>query len=102
MSQVKFDGVTKDGVAIEVMAGWDHPCREYFVTLFYKEPPEDEEEVLYSTISGDTDCATTEALKAKVASFGIETPEGFWERVELNERNVGHNFHDGSWRRFTI
>jgi hypothetical protein len=83
MSQILF--FTTDGR--EVMAGWDRPCADYFLTVFDKD-----QEVIWSAITDwdEADRTSTTRLEAKLVELGIEVPEGFWDRVrsKFEERYV--------------
>jgi hypothetical protein len=109
MSQVKFRAVhDPEGKAtpVEVMAGWDRPTRGFFMTVFDltdADDPNAEEKLLYNglddrnTIMGNM--PTTEYFQMLLKAFGIQAPEGFWERVERQEGNVFHNYNPekGEW-----
>jgi len=91
MSQYKFFARTKDDVPVEVMAGWDRPCGEFYLTLFFSDVLEDEEEVLWSTMRDGAkleDKLGTLRLRNILTEYGIEPPKGFWEGVEKREGNV--------------
>ncbi len=99
MSQVTFR--TKLGEkSIEVMAGWDRPMGEFFLTVFGPPRTEDEdEEIIWSAINNPSpvDRQGTLRLRTKLVELGITAPEGFWEKVEAREGNVRHAFHNGRW-----
>lgn len=98
MSQVKFK--TSDcGRPIEVMAGWDPPCRHFFLTIFDLGDAEDE--VLWSSVSAmpGGGCSTVEPLRSKLVRMAIPVPEGFWEQVSLCEGSVVTCHVDGEWKR---
>ena len=97
MSQVKFRAVTESG-PVEIMAGWDRPLQEFFLTVFDL-VPEAEEETLWSTVNlpSSIDTKTTLRIRTKLVELGIEAPEGFWERVERREANVTHTFGANGW-----
>jgi hypothetical protein len=92
MSQVSFKAIHK-GNCIEVMAGWDRPCQEYFLTLF-----DAEDEPFWSTlehpefVQGDK-----HRLKPVLESMGITPPTGFWEVVERQEGNVSYVHNGQDW-----
>jgi hypothetical protein len=102
MSQVKFHATTNQDVLVEVMAGWDRPLKEFYMTLFFagqEADDPDSDEALWSTIGecGLEDYPDTKRIREKLAQFGITAPEGFWDRVELQEANVIHTFKDNAW-----
>lgn len=104
MSQVKFHSVTDQGTQVEVMAGWDRPLKEFYMTLFFVGHEADDpasDEALWSTIGecGLEGHPDTKRIRESLARFGITAPEGFWDRVELREANVIHTFKDGLWGR---
>lgn len=91
MSQVKFTAVI-DGREVEVMAGWDRPLQEFFMTIFGPED-DDEENIIWSSVSNwsEVDQSYTTRLRKVLDSFNIEPPKTFWDIVELREGNVYHN-----------
>lgn len=97
MSQVKFETTYRDK-PVEVMAGWDPPLKNYFMTVFDLDPDADQETVWSAIEHPDVrDYEGTERLDAQLAIMGIQTPEGFWEKVRLNEGNTKHVFMGGKW-----
>ena len=90
MSQIKFQA-TYQGKPCEVMAGWDAPCQEYYLTVFDLDP-EAAEEVVWSTIDfpDESQAYETGYLRQRLGVMGIKTPKGFWEMVERREGNVTH------------
>ncbi len=97
MSQVNFRGTTKDGIPIEVQGGWDPPLEYYHFTIF-DVSNEDEEEILYSCLDEDIEMfQSNEHHKATLARFGVEAPEGFWERCDRKLGNVCFGIKDGKW-----
>jgi len=97
MSQVKFKAMYKDK-PVEIMAGWDRPMSHYYMTLF--DLSEDaKEETVWSTLDhrDERDGTGTERLDAQLAIMGIEVPEGFWDKVKLNEGNKVYNYAYGRW-----
>jgi len=83
------------------MAGWDHPLKHYFLTILDLDVDEDESEIAWSTLAhpSELDIDSTNRLETQLETMGIEAPDGFWERVHRQERNVVHLFADGGWRR---
>jgi hypothetical protein len=90
MSQIKFHAVVS-GKPLEVVAGWDRPLAEFYLTLFHLDPQE-EAETFWSTLDepSEQDTRSTARLRAKLFDLGIQAPPGFWETVELRESNVIH------------
>lgn len=99
MSQVKFRAVTESG-PVEVMAGWDRPLREYFMTIFDL-TPNDDNETVWSTIDhySAENTFSTKRLRKQLTEMGLLAPEGFWELVERQEANVTYTFENGAWRK---
>lgn len=101
MSQVIFKASMplNQGTQVQVVAGWDRPLQEYFLTVFLLEG---DDEVWWSTMDepSPADKLRTEHLQQKLASFGIESPQGFWERVQRREANVYHIYQDSVWKEF--
>ena len=102
MSQVKFPATTNQGVRVEVMAGWDRPLKEFYMTLFFADDPSNDpgdDEALWSTVGerGLEGHPDTKRIRENLARFGITAPEGFWDRVELQEANVIHTLKDNAW-----
>jgi len=95
MSQVKFESPFA-GKSVEIMAGWDRPLQHYFLTIFNMDDSEDE--VYWSTLDFPSDeDKDTSRIRRQLDSMGIQTPEGFWERVERQEGNKLHVFMGGTW-----
>lgn len=99
MSQVSFKAnmtALNDGAQVQVIAGWDRPLQEYFLTVFLS----GDDEVWWSTMDepSPADKFSTEHLQQKLASFGIEAPQGFWERVQRREANFCHFYQDSVWK----
>jgi hypothetical protein len=93
MSRISFNS-EYNGKPIEVCAGWDNPIQYFFMTIFSLY---DEEEIVWDELR-DYDfpqLKTTKLLKDKLEEMNIASPPGFWDRVELCERNV--NFHFGAY-----
>lgn len=102
MSQVKVSTIMKDGTKVEILGGWDRPLREFFISVFNTNPPEDSEGIIYSTL-GDwnaLDRDSTLRLQGKLEKLGVALPDGFWDRVERREGNVTHVHRNGSWEIF--
>jgi len=102
MSQIKFNTTYKTK-AVEVMAGWDNPLQGYFLSIFKLDLENDDEELLYDNLA-DKDLSSTMGFarstgyfKTILEHFEIVVPDGFWERVERNERNVTHIFRNEQW-----
>lgn len=98
MSQVKFFATTRSGIPVEVMAGYDRPLKEFFMTLFDRRE-DSEEETVWSTLEcpSDIDNDNTSRLRSVlVKDFGIVPPSGFWEKVEKREGNVVYGFTTSS------
>ena len=100
MSQVRFKTKADDGREFDVLAGWDRPLREFFLTVFVLEDGVEADEPYWSGLDEfDRDKAKdTVQLRKALLDLGIEPPSGFWERVELREGNVMHHHHNGEWR----
>lgn len=102
MGQVKFKSM-HEGTPCDVLAGWDYPCRDFFLTVMKQEIPADAEEedagCIWSTIyePSPQDRVTTRHLQDKLVELGIEAPEGFWERVERKERETVYRFSEKGW-----
>jgi len=96
MSQVNFK-TQYLGKPVEVMAGWDRPLGHYFMTIFDLAPDSDEETV-WSTLDNPAKF-DLKGIQIKLYQLGIEEPDGFWMRVELQEGNVLHTFENGGWFR---
>lgn len=96
MSQVKVETVL-NGRKVEISAGWDRPCQEFFLNLFNFDP-DAESEVDWSTLDEPGDDRTTDRIREVIRGFGISLPEGFWERVERREGNVIHVYTDSGWQ----
>ena len=84
MSQIKFKGVTKDGIKVEVVGGWDPPLQEFFLNLYRLGVPEDEDDVLWSALDypAEEDRCSTKRLRAVLEQFGVRPPSDFWYEVE--------------------
>jgi len=100
MSQVKFK-TSYQGKPCEVMAGWDRPLAEFYMTLFDLDPEADDE-TFWSAIAfpSDVDRKSTLRLRTKLVEFGITPPDGFWERVERREANVTHVLTPTGWESY--
>lgn len=103
MSQVRFK-TEISGTPCEVMAGWDRPLKGYFLSVFDLTDSDDPDYVGvgYEKSMHDPDAdmgfaPSTDYFRAILKDKGIEPPEGFWERVELREANVLHNYKNGVW-----
>jgi hypothetical protein len=83
MSQVLFR--TRYGDKnIEVMAGWDPPLSQYFMTIFDLDA--EDEEVLYSSIYELPELhLNTNNLEKELYLRKIDVPEVFWDTVRLRE-----------------
>ena len=101
MSQVRFKTKADDNREYDVLAGWDRPLREFFMTVFVLENGVEADEPYWSGLGDvDQDKATdTVLLRKSLRDLGIEAPPGFWERVEQREGNVMHYHHNGEWRK---
>jgi hypothetical protein len=92
MSQIMFNATTKDGIPVEVRAGWDPPLQDFFLTIFRDS---EEEEVLWSAIDfpSQQDKDSTDRLKQVLSDFGVSAPTEFWKLVETkHEGNFTHRF----------
>jgi len=100
MSQVVFD-CKHNGKRASVMAGWDHPLKHYFLTVLDLDAPEDESDVVWTTLfhPSEQDSLHTQHLQKQLREMAIEAPEGFWDHVHLRERNVVYLYEDGKWTR---
>lgn len=95
MSRVSFSTQTHN-----VVAGWDRPLAEFFMSVVSRDD-EDDEPVWSSIYEFSTlERQTTDRLKKVLGTLGIEAPEEFWERVELRESNVAHFHSDKGWNRY--
>lgn len=97
MSQVSFKA-GPDGT-FEVMAGWDRPCQEFYLTVF-----DAEEEVVWSTL-GSVDPGLREStlfIRTQLTKMTIQAPDGFWERVERREANVVHKMTPAGWKTYNV
>lgn len=98
MSQVSFYAtmlVDLKPVKIEVMSGWDRPLGYYHFTIFNLDPKGDE--TVYSCLDEPgAECFVKhlDKWKNKLKEFGIEAPEGFWERAELKAGNYLAKYHN--------
>ncbi len=84
----------------EVIAGWDRPLQEFFLTVFELD---NEDWPVWSTLDEPSmfDKETTDHLQVVLeADLQVEAPEGFWERVNAREGNVQHVFKNGEWRKY--
>jgi hypothetical protein len=81
MSRVQF--FTKEG--LEVVGGWDHPLRYFFLTIF-----DAEKEAIWSELDHFSPSAlhATQPLREVLHEHNITPPEGFWDGVERREGNV--------------
>lgn len=97
MSQVKFTA-TFNGKPCEIMAGWDRPLAEFYLTVFDLDPEADEE-VVWSTLDAPDESQAHETgyLRQRLSLMGITPPDGFWERVERREGSVTHYFTQTGW-----
>lgn len=100
MSQVKFK-TSYQGKPCEVMAGWDRPLAEFYMTLFDLDPEVDEE-VVWSTLDAPDESLAHETgyLRQRLGIMGITPPDGFWERVERREANVTHVLTPTGWESY--
>lgn len=98
MSQVIFRSATTANAPVEVIAGYDPPMREYFLTVFAVGPVGDEI-VLYSSVDdpSDADQLGTDRLQAKLDALGIACPPDFWDRVAPKTGNFVTKYPPG-WR----
>ncbi len=98
MSQVKFAGTRKGGEKVAVVGGWDRPLREFFLTIFVADS--EDEEIVWSDLLAPSKLKQedTHYLRGKLTEYGIEAPEGFWDRVERREANVVHVRHEKGWQ----
>ena len=101
MSQVKCKSAKGD-LVVDLQAGWDGPLQEFFLIVFRAEDDEvfwSSNEAPYPLVpSGNrADTLTTQHLRDKLHEFQIAVPPGFWEKVELRERNVVHEYEDEKW-----
>lgn len=98
MSQIIFKTITPELGPIEIMAGWDVPMREYFLTVFKDDA---DETVVWSQMHKPLpiDKVNTDRLVAKLVELGITAPDGFWELVHKQEGNARyvHNAQEG-WK----
>lgn len=88
MSQIKFK-TTYQNKPVEVMAGWDKPLSYYHLTIFNLDPEEEDEETIYSDLEEPNPFGVknVEVIKKKLDSFGIEVPDGFWDKVAEKRGN---------------
>ena len=100
MSQFLFDYVL-NGEKIEVLAGWDKPMQEYFMTIFGPDG-----ESLWSSIDhpDETNSHGIEALRLQLVRLGIDGfPPQLWDEIvksgKANEGNVICQFNhiEGKW-----
>lgn len=100
MSQVQFSATLAGNIPVDIMAGWDHPLRYFFLSVF--DLREDAEaETLYSTIDDPSpeDSRSTARLQRKLDALGVTVPRDFWAIVERRERSVQYMFVDDRWDR---
>lgn len=83
MSQIIFQG-KRDGSKFEVIAGWDSPTREYFLTVL-----DAEDEPIWSSVyePSERDADSTDRLRSKLDELGICPPIGFWDLVAQKAGN---------------
>lgn len=94
MSQVRFSGNYRGGI-VEVMAGWDRPMNEYYLTVF-----DEFHDVVWSTLDvclEDNALANTKAIQHQLDTMEITAPAEFWERVAQKTGNVVHVYAKGQW-----
>ena len=103
MSRITFQTPWHGKRAI-VIAGWDRPLSEYFMTvqnLDHDPDREDDENgdlVLYSTLTGCDD-GTLDYMEEAFIQHGVTAPDGFYERLRLCEGNVYHEHTREGWVR---
>lgn len=92
MSQIKFKTTTEDGMKVLVVAGWDRPLQEYFMTVYSEEDPdaEDDDAIVWTALDDHSpdDAKGTHRLREKLVELKISVPDRFWAEVEKQEGNV--------------
>lgn len=96
MSQVRFKAKASDNKEYDVLAGWDRPLREFFLTVIALEDGGDDDDA--GPVAFDQDKNGTAYLRKTLEDLGIEAPQGFWEKVEMREGNIMHHHNNGEWR----
>ena len=91
MSQVKF--TVGD---VEIMAGWDSPCSEFYLTVFSNT---EEDEVVWSSIDdwSRDDHKGVIRLRAKLVELAIDPPSDFWDIVLRRGGNVTYTHSLDGW-----
>lgn len=87
MSQIKFHAQYKKQ-PVEVMAGWDRPLQEFFLTLFDRD-----NEAVWSTMGEIIPPQTPDEVVEFLSRFQIDPPDGFADRLSRKEGNVIHVHH---------
>lgn len=98
MSQVTFKAIYQDN-PVGIMAGWDRPSSEFFLTIFDDREEAPEETIWSSVESPLPESNSTGPFRHKLEEMGITAPVEFWSRVELCEGNAMHSFREGVWAR---
>jgi hypothetical protein len=107
MSQVKWKTkwTNPEGkeYRVEVMGGWDRPIQDYHLTIFNLDASDDEEDVLWDSMSqGGYPFKSTAPLETALSELGIDAPMDskgidFWEIVNFQDGNVVYNYSNGEW-----
>lgn len=108
MSQIKYRTTTKDGVEVEVMGGWDPPLSHYYMSIFYRDPPVDEEgdeieclyvfdeDAIFEKYVGKNVWEESEIeelfkhFDSVLEKHGIQKPDGFWDVVRRSKWKNGN------------
>ena len=101
MSQVKFT-TRYDNHNVKIMGGYDRPINAYHLAIFNLDAKESEDDVIWSSLDhfDFSELKEMAPLKEVLGRMGIIVPPGFWERAELHEGNVIHEFGNGAWSKY--
>lgn len=97
MSQVQFKA-SMGTHPVDILAGWDRPCAEFYLTVF-SNTEEDEDDVVWSSIDewSPDDREGVIRLQAKLVELAIDRPSDFWDIVLRRERNVTYTHSPDGW-----
>jgi len=99
MSQHYYQTRSAEGVAVQVLAGWDRPLGHFFLVVEQVAPEDMGEEPLYSNLDdpagGLAQVDSFAYYRGVLASMGIALPAAMVEAIESDKaENVGNRVKD--------
>ena len=101
MSQIKFDAKHNDR-DVEVITGWDPPLGYFHLTIFLKNPKENEDEVIFSEFDTLGFCRNLKEIENVLIQFNISIPPRTLDLVREKEGSVVYKFDGKGYKRYGI